>query len=63
MHAPNLDIKIDPTHPSAAHIVWDELLPEQPRPVFFDMVAKMDIALNLKQKTITPRLLSLIPKE
>lgn len=46
--APHLKLSIDPQHPSAAHMVWDRMQPDTPRPAFFEMIAKMDIAHDLR---------------
>lgn len=45
---PNLDVRIDPLHPSAAHMVWNDLHPGKPPPDFFDLIAKMDVAEKLE---------------
>lgn len=42
-----VSIEIDPNHPSAAHMVWERLLPDVKEPAFFSLIAKMDVAHDL----------------
>lgn len=44
---PELYLNIDAKHPSAANMVWDYLFPDTPAPVFFQLIAKMDLGQNL----------------
>jgi len=44
---PEVIIRIDATHPSAANMAWEYLFPETPAPVFFQLIAKMDLGQNL----------------
>lgn len=44
---PELYLNIDAQHPSAANMVWDYLFPNTPAPVFFQLIAKMDLGQNL----------------
>lgn len=44
---PELYLNIDAQHPSAANMVWDYLFPDTPAPVFFQLIAKMDLGQNL----------------
>lgn len=46
-HCENANIEIDPNHPSAAHMVWERLLPDAQEPAFFSLIAKMDVAPDL----------------
>lgn len=46
--APVLDIRIEANHPSAANMVWEELLPESKKPVFLEMIAKMDLSRDIR---------------
>jgi nanoRNase/pAp phosphatase (c-di-AMP/oligoRNAs hydrolase) len=47
--APRLLLLLDPEHPSAAHMVWDKLLPQRDKPDFLKLIAKMDIAKDIKE--------------
>ncbi len=44
---PEVIIQIDATHPSAANMAWDYLFPDTPAPIFFQLIAKMDLGQNL----------------
>lgn len=44
---PELFLRIEPKHPSAANMVWEYLFPDTPAPVFFRLIAKMDLGQNL----------------
>lgn len=44
---PELHLRIDAQHPSAANMVWEYLFPDTPAPVFFRLIAKMDLGQNL----------------
>lgn len=44
---PELHLRIDAQHPSAANMVWDYLFPGRPAPIFFQLIAKMDLGQNL----------------
>ncbi|MFN7114430.1 MAG: hypothetical protein ACK4PK_08730 [Alphaproteobacteria bacterium] len=44
---PELFLRIDAQHPSAANMVWEYLFPDTPAPVFFKLIAKMDLGQNL----------------
>ncbi|MEZ0262327.1 MAG: hypothetical protein ACAH80_15080 [Alphaproteobacteria bacterium] len=46
--APKLSLKLDPDHPSAAIMVWDALLGGRDKPEFLKLIAKMDIAKDIK---------------
>lgn len=46
---PELYLNIDAQHPSAANMVWDYLFPDTPAPIFFKLIAKMDLGQNLLQ--------------
>lgn len=44
---PELFLRIDAQHPSAANMVWEYLFPDTSAPVFFRLIAKMDLGQNL----------------
>lgn len=44
---PELHLRIDAMHPSAANMVWEYLFPDTPAPIFFQLIAKMDLGQNL----------------
>ncbi|HRJ67492.1 MAG TPA: hypothetical protein PLW48_10175 [Alphaproteobacteria bacterium] len=44
---PELHLRIDAKHPSAANMVWEYLFPDTLPPVFFKLIAKMDLGQNL----------------
>lgn len=46
---PELFLRMDAQHPSAANMVWEYLFPETPAPVFFRLIAKMDLGQDLLQ--------------
>lgn len=48
MQAPKLSLQLDPEHPSAAIMVWDVLLEGHDKPEFLKLIAKMDIAKDIK---------------
>ena len=47
--APKLNIVIDAEHPSASNMIWETLLPDQKKPEFLTMIAKMDLARDIKE--------------
>lgn len=47
--APQLSLQFDAEHPSAANMVWDRLLPQRDKPVFLKLIAKMDVAKDIKE--------------
>jgi hypothetical protein len=46
--APKLSIHIDAEHPAASNMIWDMLLPGETKPDFLAMIAKMDLARDIK---------------
>jgi oligoribonuclease NrnB/cAMP/cGMP phosphodiesterase (DHH superfamily) len=48
--APKLSLQFDADHPSAANMVWEVLLPERGKPEFLKLIAKMDIAKDIKEE-------------
>lgn len=46
--APALDISIDADHPSAANMVWEALLEGEKKPVFLEMITKMDLSRDIR---------------
>ena len=44
---PELHLRIDAAHPSAANMVWEYLFPDTDAPIFFQLIAKMDLGQNL----------------
>jgi hypothetical protein len=48
-NAPSLSVFIDDNHPSASNMIWEALLPDRQKFPFLEMIAKMDLAKDLKE--------------